>query len=215
LQNFLDWISSVGIHLIETFGVFGLFLGMVLESACIPIPSEVIMLSGGAAAAVGSMSYVEVVAAGVIGNLVGSIAAYYVGKRGGRRLIERYGKYVLIKSSHFEQAESWFARYGDSTVFFTRNLPFVRTFISLPAGIAGMNFRKFCIFTFLGCIPWNMALAYAGFTLGSNAHLVEQYLHPISYVIAALVILMLIVWLLRKNKRHTESNSNLEGADKL
>jgi membrane protein DedA with SNARE-associated domain len=205
LQTVLDWISSVGIQLIETFGVFGIFIGMVFESACIPIPSEVIMLSGGAAVAAGSMSYIEVVMAGVIGNLIGSIIAYYVGKRRGRGLIERYGKYVLFRSSHFEQAERWFERYGDSTVFFTRNLPFVRTFISLPAGIAGMNFRKFFIFTFLGCIPWNMALAYAGFKLGMNAHLVEDYLHPISYAIAALVILMLIVWLLRKNRKHTES----------
>ncbi|MFC5649475.1 DedA family protein [Paenibacillus solisilvae] len=198
----MDWISSVAVHLIDTLGIWGIFVGMILESACIPIPSEVILLSGGAAVAIGSMSYTEVVFAGVLGNLIGSIIAYYVGLRGGRVLIERYGKYVLLRSSHFEQAQRWFERYGESTVFFTRNLPFIRTFISLPAGIAGMNFRKFFIFTFLGCIPWNMALVYAGLKLGMNAYLVEDYLHPISYAVAAVVCGLLLFWLFRKKRKH-------------
>ncbi|WP_081756873.1 DedA family protein [Gorillibacterium massiliense] len=173
---------------------------MVIESACIPLPSEVIMLTGGVAVANGSMSYWQVVLAGVLGNVTGSIIAYYVGVRGGRKWLARYGKYVLFNPSHFEQAERWFARFGEATVFFTRNLPFIRTFISLPAGIAGMRFRRFLIFTLLGCIPWNMALAYAGYKLGSNRNVVESYLHPISYGVAVLVVGLLIYWLLRKRK---------------
>jgi membrane protein DedA with SNARE-associated domain len=200
LQTIIDWISNTAVHLIGTFGVVGIFIGMVLESACIPIPSEVILLSGGGAVANGTMSFVEVVVAGVVGNVVGSVIAYFVGLLGGRAILERYGKYVLFRTSHLEQSQRWFDRYGESTVFFTRNLPFVRTFISLPAGIAKMNFRKFLIFTTLGCIPWNMALTYAGFKLGTNSKAIEQYLHPISYVIAAILCVLLVFWLLRKKR---------------
>ncbi|RKP58184.1 DedA family protein [Cohnella endophytica] len=200
MQHIIDWVSNTAVHLIETLGIWGIFIGMVLESACIPIPSEVIMLCGGGAVANGTMSFAEVVAAGVVGNVIGSIIAYYIGLRGGKVLLERYGKYVLFRASHLEQSQRWFDRFGESTVFFTRNLPFIRTFISLPAGIAGMNFRKFVIFTTLGCIPWNIALTYAGFKIGTNTSTVERYLHPVSYAIAAIVCVMLVIWLVRKRK---------------
>ncbi len=200
MHSILEWFSNTAVQLIDSLRIYGIFVGMVIESACIPLPSEVIMLTGGVAVANGSMSYWQVVLAGVLGNVTGSIIAYYVGVRGGRKWLARYGKYVLFNPSHFEQAERWFARFGEATVFFTRNLPFIRTFISLPAGIAGMRFRRFLIFTLLGCIPWNMALAYAGYKLGSNRNVVESYLHPISYGVAVLVVGLLIYWLLRKRK---------------
>lgn len=201
MQQIVDWLSSAALHLIDALGLAGIFVGMVLESACIPIPSEVILLGGGAAVASGSMSSVGVVAAGVLGNLVGSIIAYFVGIRGGRKLLERYGKYVRFNESHFNQAERWFERHGEGTVFFARNLPFIRTFISLPAGIAGMGFRKFAAFTLLGCIPWNMVLTYAGYKLGSNTDAVERYLHPLSYALAGIACLLLVYWLLRRRKK--------------
>lgn len=176
---------------------------MILESACIPIPSEVIMLSGGWLAARGSLSFAGVVAAGVIGNLIGSLIAYYVGATGGRRLLERYGKYILFNAHHLEQAERWFARYGESTVLFTRMLPFIRTFISFPAGIAGMKMWRFAVFTLLGCIPWDLALVYIGYKLGGNWSIVEQYLRPVSYAVCAAVLLLLVWWLVRRRKERT------------
>lgn len=201
MHQLIEWISNLAIQLINALGVTGIFIGMILESACIPIPSEVIMLSGGAAVSTGSMTYAEVVIAGVVGNVVGSVIAYYLGAFGGRTLLERYGKYVLFNATHFEQSQRWFARYGQSTVFFARNLPFIRTFISLPASIARMPFIKFLLFSLLGCIPWNMALAYAGLKLGANADSIETYLHPISYTLAGVAVLLLIYWLLRKRRR--------------
>ncbi|WP_127530330.1 DedA family protein [Paenibacillus kobensis] len=200
MHQLIEWISNVAIQLINALGVTGIFIGMILESACIPIPSEVIMLSGGAAAATGSMTYTEVVIAGIAGNVVGSVIAYYIGALGGRTLLERYGKYILFNASHFDQSERWFARYGQSTVFFARNLPFIRTFISLPAGIAKMPFLKFVLFSLLGCIPWNMALGFAGFKLGVNADSIDKYIHPISYALAGVTCLLLVYWLLRKRR---------------
>ncbi|MFC5530262.1 DedA family protein [Cohnella yongneupensis] len=201
MHQLIDWISNMAVQLIETFGVFGILVGMILESACIPIPSEVILLCGGAAVANETMSFAEVVIAGVVGNLIGSVIAYFVGLLGGRSLLERYGKYVLFRPSHLKQSQRWFDRYGEGTVFFTRNLPFIRTFISLPAGIAGMNFRKFVLFTALGCIPWTIALTYAGYKLGSDAKAVEQYVRPVSYAIAGLACVLLVYWLLRKKSK--------------
>jgi membrane protein DedA with SNARE-associated domain len=201
MHQLIDWLSQTAIHLIDTFGLTGIFIGMIIESACIPLPSEVILLGGGAAAAIGSMSYWGVVAAGVFGNLVGSLIAYYVGAWGGRRLLERYGKYVLFNQSHLDQAQRWFDRHGEITVLVARNLPFVRTFISLPAGIAGMRITKFITFTIIGCIPWNMALAYAGYKLGQSDQ-IERILHPISYAIAGIVVIAGVFWLLKKRRVH-------------
>lgn len=203
MHQFLAWISETALHLVNTMGIWGIWIGMILESACIPIPSEVIMLSGGWLAAQGSLSFAGVVAAGVIGNLIGSLIAYYVGATGGRRLLERYGKYILFNAHHLEQAERWFARYGESTVLFTRMLPFIRTFISFPAGIAGMKMWRFAVFTLLGCIPWDLALVYIGYKLGGNWSIVEQYLRPVSYAVCAAVLLLLVWWLVRRRKERT------------
>ncbi len=200
MHSVIDWISNIAVQLIDAVGIYGIFIGMVLESACIPIPSEVILLSGGLAAANGTISWQAVVIAGVLGNVAGSVIAYYVGALGGRKVLNKYGKYVFFRNSHLIQAERWFARYGVSSVFFARNLPFIRTFISLPAGIAEMKFSKFLLFTFLGCIPWNVALAYAGYKGGANADLLEKYMHPVSYVIALLVAGWLVYWLFLKKR---------------
>jgi membrane protein DedA with SNARE-associated domain len=169
----------------------GIFIGMVLESACIPLPSEVIMLTGGFFVAKGTFSFWGVVAAGVIGNFIGSIIIYWIGAKGARSLLEAYGKYIFLNHKHLEKAEVWFAKYGEWAAFFGRNLPFIRTFISLPAGIARMNFTKFCLFTLLGCLPWNIALTYLGYSLGANWTKVESYVRPVSYVV--LVIILLII----------------------
>ncbi|AIQ18277.1 alkaline phosphatase [Paenibacillus sp. FSL H7-0357] len=200
MHQLLTWITETALHLVHSLGIWGIWIGMILESACIPIPSEVIMLSGGFLVAQGSLSFLEVVVAGCIGNLIGSIIAFYVGRAGGRRLLDKYGKYILLNAHHLEQAERWFNKFGEGTVFFTRMLPFIRTFISLPAGIAGMKTWRFIGFTLLGCIPWNVALVYLGYRLGGNWSVVEQYLRPVSYAVAGAVVLLLAWWLLRRKK---------------
>ena len=192
------------------YGLLAVFVLMVLESACIPIPSEVTMLFGGAltnAAFVASvtpdgrpLNFVAVGLAGSLGNLVGSWIAWGVGYAGGRPLVERWGRYVLLRPHELDRAEAWFARYGQAAVFISRLLPVVRTFISLPAGIAEMPFLRFSVYTFLGCLPWTFALTALGYALGSQWQLVEDFLRPVSILIAVLVVAAAAWWLYRRWK---------------
>ena len=199
----LDYLSEFVQTMIDHLGIWGIGLGMLIESACIPLPSEVIMLVGGFHVATGSFTFTEVVIAGVVGNLLGSLLAYWVGMVGGRALILKYGKYVLLNEHHLDKAEAWFHKYGEWTVFATRNLPFIRTFISLPAGVARMNFVRFVVFTTIGCIPWNIALTYVGYRLGQNWDEAEPYIKPFSYVIAVVVVILVLrwVWKSRSSKK--------------
>jgi membrane protein DedA with SNARE-associated domain len=175
------------------FGYWGIALGMALESACIPIPSEIVLPFGGFLAARGDITFTEAVLAGQLGGLFGSILAYEVGRRGGRALLEKYGKYVLISTEELDVADRWFAQRGEATVLVARLLPGVRTFISLPAGIAGMNFGRFLFYSFLGMLPWSFLFTWAGFKLGDNWNLVREYLHKFDYPIIALLALA-VAW---------------------
>ncbi len=196
------------VQTILDYGLLAVFVLMLLESACIPIPSEVTMLFGGAltnAAFVASvtrdgkpLNFVAVGLAGAVGNLVGSWAAWGVGYVGGRPLIERWGRYVFLRPHELQRAEAWFERYGQTAVFVSRLLPVVRTFISLPAGVAEMPLARFSVFTFLGCLPWTFALTAVGWAVGSQWLVVEHYLKPISYVIAAACVLVVAVWYARR-----------------
>jgi membrane protein DedA with SNARE-associated domain len=190
------------------YGYLAVFVLMVLESACIPVPSEVTMLFGGALAngafltSLGQqakpLNFVVVALMGTLGNLVGSWIAWGVGYRGGRPLIERWGRYIFLRQHELDRAEAWFDRHGQTAVFVSRLLPVVRTFISLPAGIAEMPFLRFSLYTFLGCLPWTFALTALGYALGSQWHLVERFLRPISIVIALLVLAAAAWWLYRR-----------------
>lgn len=202
LHQIMDFISSIAQSLVDKLGIAGIFAGMVLESACIPLPSEVIMLTGGFFVHQGKFPLWEVVVAGTAGNILGSIITFWAGAKGARSLLDKYGKYVLINRKHMEQAERWFSKYGERTALISRVLPFVRTFISLPAGISGMSFPKFIIFTAIGCIPWNLGLTYAGYMLGANWSKAEQYIHPVTYAIAAILIvwIILFVWRVLRKK---------------
>jgi membrane protein DedA with SNARE-associated domain len=196
-HRLIEFISLIATYLIDQFGLMGIFIGMVLESACIPLPSEVIMLTGGFFVAKGTFSFWSVVAAGVIGNFIGSIIVYWIGAKGARSLLESYGKYIFLNHKHLQNAEVWFAKYGEWAAFFGRNLPFIRTFISLPAGIARMNFTKFCLFTLLGCLPWNIALTYLGYSLGANWTKVESYVRPVSYAVLVIILLIIVRFLFK------------------
>jgi membrane protein DedA with SNARE-associated domain len=175
---------------IATYGLVAIFVLMVLESACVPIPSEVTMLFGGALVSASflapeqQLSFWPVVFAGTIGNLVGSWLAYWAGYAGGRPLIDRYGKYLLIRAHEVDRAHDWFERHGELAVFGGRLLPVVRTFISLPAGVVRMGFWKFTIYTTLGCFPWVLALTWLGYLLGERWEAVERVMRPFAWAIA-------------------------------
>jgi membrane protein DedA with SNARE-associated domain len=194
-------------NFITQHGYLAIFVLMVLESACIPIPSEVTMVLGGAltttafASALGvspPLNFVAVALVGTLGNLVGSWIAYGVGYGGGRPAIDRWGRHVGLRSSEVDRAHAWFERRGEAAVFFSRLLPVIRTFISLPAGVARMRFWRFTLFTVLGCLPWTFALTWAGSVLGKNWHEVETYFRPISIVVGVLLVGAIAYWVYRR-----------------
>ncbi|XUM19617.1 DedA family protein [Bradyrhizobium oligotrophicum S58] len=164
LANFASWI----VETIAALGYFGLAILMAIESACIPLPSEIIMPFAGYLALKGQFNLVGAATVGAIGCNLGSTVAYVIAAKGGRKAIERWGRYVLLRPGELAQSERFFARYGSITVFIGRLLPIVRTFIAFPAGLARMPMVKFQVFTFLGSWPWCFALAYAGFLLGEH-----------------------------------------------
>lgn len=192
---------------VQHYGYLAIFLLMVAESACIPIPSEVTMLFGGAVAAgavVGAshhLNFLAVGLAGTAGNLVGSYVAYAVGRVGGRPLVERWGRFVFLREHELDRAEAWWARRGEVAVFVSRLLPVIRTFISLPAGIGEMPLGKFTVYTVLGCLPWTFALAGAGYGIGANWDSVYKYFKPITVVIAVLAVAGLVWWVLRRRRQ--------------
>jgi len=187
------------------YGYTAIFLLMLVESACIPFPSEVTMLVGGWYAADGRLDFFWVGAAGVLGNLVGSWVAYAVGRSTGRALLERYGKYVLIRTHDIDRAEVWWERHGEAATFFSRLLPVIRTFISLPAGIARMPLGKFSLYTFLGVIPWTYALAYVGVIVEDNWERVLGYFNVPSLLIAAALVGLMAMWYLRRRRARMSS----------
>ncbi|WP_455245610.1 DedA family protein [Petrachloros mirabilis] len=183
IEAIITVLSRFVINTISTFGYTGIVVTMAIESACIPLPSEIIMPFSGYLVTTGQFTMLGVTLAGAVGNVVGSIVAYYGGVWGGRPFVEQYGPYMLVSRKDLETADRWFARYGEAAVFFSRMLPVVRTFISLPAGIARMNFPRFVLFTFLGALPWCYLLAYIGVKMGQEWEHLRDYFHQFDIVI--------------------------------
>jgi len=196
---FLDPIVNAGTDFIGTTGLPAVFILMALESACLPVPSEAIMLFAGSSVAAGDLSLFGVVAAGVLGNLVGSWAAYAVGYFARLDLLEK-NRFVHVPPKYLKWADDWFERYGDATVFFTRMLPIIRTFISLPAGIAKMPFWRFTVLTLLGCIPWVLMLALVGQAVGENWEEWRGHLHYLDYAVVVAAIAGGVYWLIRRRR---------------
>ncbi len=188
-------------HWIASYGYLAVFLLMVAESACIPVPSELIMTFGGALAAGAvpgtGLNLIGVIIAGVAGNVVGSYIAWAVGRYGGQPALRRWGRWLHIRERDLDRATTWFDRYGPRAVLIGRLLPVVRTFISLPAGIAGMNPVQFGIYTTIGCIPWTAALAVAGYAVGAHWQSVVNGFKGPTYVIAAVVVIALAIGIWR------------------
>ena len=204
LDRIIGLLASWIIATISTGGYLGIVLLMAIESACIPLPSEIIMPFAGYLVSTGRFDLFLVATAGAIGCNIGSSIAYAVGYYGGRPLVAKWGRYILVSRRDLERVEHYFARFGSITVFVCRLLPVVRTFIALPAGIARMPQLKFQLYTFLGSWPWCFALAYIGKRLGeqwqSNPEL-RTFLHRFDAVIVA-VLLLLILWYVLRHWKH-------------
>jgi membrane protein DedA with SNARE-associated domain len=188
LEAILHPLIAFVTETIGSHGVPAVFVLMTLESMGILIPSEAISPFAGYLVSVEKMGFFSAVAAGILGNLVGSCVAYFIGLWGGREIWFRYGKYIGVRAHHLQIAEKWFDRYGEFTVFVSRCLPVVRTFISFPAGTARMNFTTFTTYTLLGSVPWVFALTYLGYVLGENWQTIGDYLHYLDYAVAVALV---------------------------
>lgn len=191
------WIMGV----ISTMGYGGVVLLMAIESACIPLPSEIIMPFAGFLVFKGEMVLGMVAIAGALGCVVGSIPAYYLGMYGGRPLVEKYGKLVLISHKDLKWADHAFEKHGDIIIFIGRLLPAVRTFIAFPAGVARMDMGKFILYTFVGSLIWCYLLAFAGFKMGEHWESLKVYFHEFHYVIAG-AGLIFVIWYLKRHFKH-------------
>ena len=194
-------LADFVLHLFSGLGYAGIVVAMAIESCCIPLPSELIMPLAGFLAFQQRFNLWSATVAGAVGCVVGSAVAYWIGATGGRPLLLRYGRYVLISHHDADRADAFFARYGELTIFATRLMPIVRTFISLPAGIARMNFGKFIAYTFLGSLPWCLALAYAGYKLGEHWGEVGGVLHKYDILVGLGILALVALFLYRHLRR--------------
>ena len=199
----LSAASSFIINTISHLGYGGIMLLMGIESANIPLPSEVIMPFSGFLVSSGQFGLWQIATAGALGCLIGSLFSYYIGAVGGRPFIEKYGKYVLISHHDLDSADKWFARWGEMATFIGRLLPIIRTFISFPAGISKINIWKFALYTFVGSWIWSYFLGYIGMKLGDNWETLKTYFHGADTLIEILIILGLVLYIWRhiKNSR--------------
>lgn len=200
----LALLGSFIINLISQTGYVAIFLLMLVESALIPIPSEVTMPFAGSLVVNGKFDFLLVVLVGTLGNLVGSVLAYALGYWGQeavvRKLIQKYGKYFLVSEHEYDHAEAWFRKHGEIIVLLSRILPGIRTFISLPAGVAHMNIKKFISYTVLGCFLWSVALTWIGVKLGERWDTIGVYFHRFDAVIFIMFVGMVFYYVNRKLK---------------
>jgi membrane protein DedA with SNARE-associated domain len=199
LASITEPIVNAATDFIDTAGAAGVFVLMTLESACIPVPSEAIMLFAGFNVSQGDMTLIGIVVAGVLGNVVGSWIAYAVGYYGRLELLDK-NRFIHINRKHLDWADRWFQRHGDITVLVSRMLPIIRTFISLPAGVAKMPFWRFTVLTTIGCIPWVLMLALIGREVGDNWEDWRHYLEYFDYVVAVAIVGGLIYLLIRRRR---------------
>lgn len=216
LTSLTDALTTFITNLYVSTGLLGIVLAMAIESCCIPLPSEVVMPLAGIMIASGKilqgttslLSLVLVALAGAVGCLLGSMVAYAIGYKGGRPLMLKYGRYVLISQHDADKADQFFQRWGSATAFFSRLLPVVRTYISLPAGISKMPFSKFCVYTLLGSFPWCLLLAYAGMVLGKNMSTLGPIFHSLDVVILVVLVILVALYV----RRHIRNDRRARAA---
>jgi membrane protein DedA with SNARE-associated domain len=200
IEKLIAILAGFIIAVISAMGYGGIVLLMAIESACIPLPSEIIMPFSGYLVFKGEMTLWGVALAGAVGCVVGSIPAYYLGMYGGRPLVEKYGKWVLISHHDLHIADRWFEKHGEIIIFIGRLLPAVRTFIAFPAGIARMHMGRFILYTFVGSLIWCWLLAYAGMKTGENWESLKVYFHQFHQVLVVAGVVF-VVWYVRRHIR--------------
>jgi membrane protein DedA with SNARE-associated domain len=208
ISGALAWIAKTAIVVIGGTGYFGVWFLMALESMIVPIPAELVMPFAGYLISTGRFTWLGVFLASLMGSLSGSLVSYVAGKLGGNRLIVRMGKYLLLDVSDLKKTEDWFAKKGEKTIFIGRLIPVVRHLISIPAGIGGMNLKKFSIYTAIGASLWNMFLAWLGYVMGQNWPKIRHYTEPVSKVMAVLLVAGFVYFIVHhvrsKNKKVEE-----------
>lgn len=200
IARIIEILSGFIVATISLLGYSGIVLLMAIESACIPLPSEIIMPFSGYLVSTGQMNLWLVGIAGAVGCVLGSLVAYWVGSKGGRPLIEKYGRYVLVSRHDLDMADRWFANHGEIIVFVSRLLPAIRTFIAFPAGVARMNLTRFVIYTFAGSLPWCLGLAYIGQKLGEKWNqddTLRTWFHRFDFLIGIVGVLLAGWWIWR------------------
>ena len=215
VAKIIEILSAFIVATISTLGYGGVVLLMAIESACIPLPSEIIMPFSGYLVYKGQFNLWAVGVAGAVGCVVGSWVAYYVGLYGGRPFIEKYGRYVLLSRHDLDLADRWFARYGEVIVFASRLLPVIRTFIAFPAGVARMNMTRFTVYTFLGSLPWCLGLAYVGQVLGEQwdkNETLKTWFHRFDFLIGIIILLAAAWWVWRHVKHSRPEHGAAPGA---
>jgi membrane protein DedA with SNARE-associated domain len=198
MTGILGQLTSFVTHVISSSGYFGIAGLMALESSAVPLPSEVIMPFAGYLVSTGTFTLLGITLAGAIGSAVGSAVLYGIGYYGGRPLLEKYGRYILIRHKDIDRADHFFQKYGNASNFIGRILPVVRTFISFPAGVAKVNFKKFIFYSFIGSFIWSLFLGYIGLKLGQNWETLKTYFHGLDYIIIAAVLIG-VIWYVNRH----------------
>ena len=199
----MEKFTQTFLELIDAWGYVSVAVLMASENACIPIPSELILGFSGYLIFADRMGFVGALVAGMVGGMAGSIFAYLVGRYGGRSFVDKYGKYFFVKKSHVDIAQRWFDKYGVKAVFFSRMLPVVRTFISLPAGFAHVDMKKFLLYTFLGSLPWTALILGIGMALGESWQIMLKVGHEVSiaFVVVSCIIVAGLYWRYRRSRQ--------------
>lgn len=197
----MEQFSTLFLEFIASWGYVAVAVLMAAENACIPIPSELILGFAGYLIFDGQMTFTGALVAGMVGGMAGSIFAYVVGHRGGRSFVDKYGHYFFVKKSHVDIAQNWFDKYGLKAVFFSRMLPVVRTFISLPAGFAHVDMKKFLTLTFLGSLPWTALILACGMMLGKSWEIMLKIGHEASLIFVAICAVIIAVLYIRYRRR--------------
>ena len=206
----MEQFSTLFLDFIASWGYVAVAILMAAENACIPIPSELILGFAGYLIFADQMTFTGALIAGMVGGMAGSIFAYVVGHRGGRSFVDKYGHYFFVKKSHVDIAQSWFDKYGLKAVFFSRMLPVVRTFISLPAGFAHVDMKKFLTLTFLGSLPWTALILAAGMMLGKSWEIMLKIGHQASLIFVGVCAVIIVVMYLRYRKRKQQAQAKVE-----
>lgn len=198
----VNHIINLLILILGKLGYFGTFFGMFFESACIPIPSEITLPLGGYLSFTGQLNLILVIIFGTAGGTAGSIFAYYIGAKGGRPLVEKYADKLHLSKEKIDSSDALFNKYGDKIIFISRLLPIIRTFISLPAGIAKMNFAKFTTYTIIGSAIWSSLLVYLGFAMGKNWETIRSYYHYLDIAVALIIVGFIVYKIVTRKKKN-------------